>query len=172
MRILNIILTPLIISLVFYSCSAKRIHNDIDIKKINVDEIGVISAKISFKKNDKLISGYFKLIKLNSSYKIILGKNYLFPENSSIIPENKLLDLNELISTMSNDFNLPLKLKINTKELIAILLGNTHDKGFGSMKLQIKHNYQGSKNKIYPRNTIISRNNEEIKIAIDSITII
>lgn len=167
MNLSKSIFNILLFSLFFYSCSAK-INSD-KYNNENINNIEKITGKISIKKSNLIISGYFKLIQTNKSYQISLSKNFLTPEKYFYISKNNPLKISKLIKQLNDKFLIQDEIIIKPIELLDILLGRYPESSYIDDQLKIEYLYKSFSSQLYPNLILLSFEDYEIKLSINSI---
>ena len=167
MNLSKSIFNILLFSLFFYSCSAKIISDKYNNEIIN--NIEKITGKISIKKSNLIISGYFKLIQTNKSYQIFLSKNFLTPEKYFYISKNNPLKISKLIRQLNDKFLIQDEIIIKPIELLNILLGRYLESSYIDDQLKIEYLYKSFSSQLYPNLILLSFEDYEIKLSINSI---
>ena len=167
MNLSKSIFNILLFSLFFYSCSAKIISDKYNNENIN--NIEKITGKISIKKSNLIISGYFKLIQTNKSYQISLSKNFLTPEKYFYISKNNPLKISKLIKQLNDKFLIQDEIIIKPIELLNILLGRHLESSYIDDQLKIEYLYKSFSSHLYPNLILLSFEDYEIKLSINSI---
>jgi hypothetical protein len=167
MNLSKSIFNILLFSLFFYSCSAKIISDKYNNE--NIYNIEKITGKISIKKSNLIISGYFKLIQTNKSYQISLSKNFLTPEKYFYISKNNPLKISKLIKQLNEKFLIQNEIIIKPIELLNILLGRYSESSYIDDQLKIEYLYKSFSSQLYPNLILLSFEDYEIKLSINSI---
>jgi len=167
MNLSKSIFNILLFSLFFYSCSAKIISDKYNNE--NIYNIEKITGKISIKKSNLIISGYFKLIQTNKSYQISLSKNFLTPEKYFYISKNNPLKISKLIKQLNEKFLIQNEIIIKPIELLNILLGRYSESSYIDDQLKIEYLYKSFSSRLYPNLILLSFEDYEIKLSINSI---
>lgn len=167
MNLSKSIFNILLFSLFFYSCSAKNISDKYNNENIN--NIEKITGKISIKKSNLIISGYFKLIQTNKTYQISLSKNFLTPEKYFYISKNNPLKISKLIKQLNDKFLIQDEIIIKPIELLNILLGRYLESSYIDDQLKIEYLYKSFSSQLYPNLILLSFEDYEIKLSINSI---